>query len=82
MDRRRFAWWHYVVTYSAVLVVVVASISYTNYVDRRTRADLCEAIVAQGNAYVDPQPVTPTGRQAGEALARLKILFQCSDGKD
>lgn len=63
--------------YISIIAVVVASILYTQSVDRQSNQKWCEVLVPLDDAYSTSPPTTELGQKVARAMHDLRINFGC-----
>ncbi len=61
-----------------LIIAIIASFQYTNYVDRRSNTLLCDLARTQDAVYTDAPPSTQTGRKMAVAINRVANSKECN----
>ena len=83
------AWYAIAVSFFACLLIALASVGYTSYVQRQAerRAEVarqesdrrwCDLLVSVGDAQRDAPPATESGKRFAEEIAQLRDSFGCT----
>lgn len=82
--------WTLVISFATAVLITVAGLWYTNYVDEqakdRTNAAIkesnrkwCSIVLLFNNTYKSQPPTTPAGKRLAEYMNTLAIDFECQE---
>lgn len=65
------------VALACAIVMGVASLQYTNYVDRKNKHQWCAIVETMDDAYTATPPQSVVGKRLAEEFARMRSEFNC-----
>ncbi len=60
-----------------IIIAIIASFQYTNYVDRRSNTLLCGLVDKQNQVYVNEPPPSQTGKDMAIAISEVANSKAC-----
>lgn len=67
----------WIVSFLCLLIGVIASFQYANYVDRRSNMRLCGVVTMYTKENIENPPASALGRNLGVEFLKLKAVFSC-----
>jgi hypothetical protein len=67
----------FVTVFITLLIGILASFQYANYVDRKSNGQWCELVGLFNISYKEIPPTTDLGRKIAAAMLRIEEEFKC-----
>lgn len=74
---RRGVIYSLIISFISVVIITYIGIAYTNYVDRHSRRDLCEMVVAVDEAFKTTPANQASGQNIAKAFHNLRTKLEC-----
>lgn len=71
------AWYAIAVSFFACLVVAIASVGYTSYVQRKSDQRWCSLLTGIGNGQRQTPPPSESGKRFAVEIEKLRREFGC-----
>lgn len=69
--------WSLMISFASMLVISLAGIVYTGYVQGENNKQWCKTLIAIDDAYSQANITSPAGRHIAEEFHNLRVEFGC-----